>query len=130
MKKQLTVFPAIFTFDGKYYNVDFIDLKGCSTFGDSIQNAYEMAQEAMGLFLDDLTHFPEPTTDFKNIHLENDQLISFISIDMDEFRKKYNNKAVKKTLSIPTWLNNLSEKNNLNFSQILQVALKEKLGID
>ena len=40
MKNQLTVFPAIFTFDGKYYNVDFIDLKGCSTFGDSIQNAY------------------------------------------------------------------------------------------
>ena len=125
-----TVFPAIFTFDGKYYTVDFIDFKGCSTFGNSIQNAYEMAQEAMGLFLDDFTHFPGPTTDFNNIHLETNQFISFVSIDMDEFRKKYNNKAVKKTLSIPAWLNNLSEKNNLNFSQILQEALKEKLGID
>lgn len=130
MNSHLTVFPAIFTFDGKYYNVDFIDLKGCSTFGDSIQNAYEMAQEAMGLFLDDLTNFPDPTIDFSKINLENNQFISFISIDMDEYRKKYNNKAVKKTLSIPTWLNNLSEKNNLNFSQILQEALKEKLGID
>lgn len=130
MKNQLTVFPAIFTFDGKYYNVDFIDLKGCSTFGDSIQNAYEMAQEAMGLFLDELTHFPFPTINFKKIDLEDNQFISFVSIDMDEFRKKYNNKAVKKTLSIPAWLNNLSEKNNLNFSQILQEALKEKLGID
>lgn len=130
MKNQLTVFPAIFTFDGRYYNVDFIDLKGCSTFGDSIQNAYEMSQEAMGLFLDDLTNFPDPTIDFSKINLENNQFISFVSIDMDEFRKKYNNKAVKKTLSIPAWLNNLSEKNNLNFSQILQEALKEKLGID
>jgi len=130
MKNQLTVFPAIFTFDGKYYNVDFIDLKGCSTFGNSIQNAYEMAQDAMGLFLDDLINFPKPTLNLEKIHLDKNQFISFVSIDMDEYRKKYNNKAVKKTLSIPTWLNNLSEKNNLNFSQILQEALKEKLGID
>lgn len=130
MNAHLTVFPAIFTYDSKYYNVDFIDLKGCSTFGSSIQEAYEMAQEAMGLFLDDLINFPKPTLNLKNIKLNTNQFISFVSIDMDEYRKKYNNKAVKKTLSIPAWLNNLSEKNNLNFSQILQEALKEKLGID
>lgn len=130
MNSHLTVFPAIFTYDGKYYNVDFIDLNGCSTFGSSIQEAYEMAQEAMGLFLDDLINFPKPTLNLKNIKLNTNQFISFVSIDMDEYRKKYNNKAVKKTLSIPAWLNNLSEKNNLNFSQILQEALKEKLGID
>jgi len=91
MNSHLTVFPAIFTYDSKYYNVDFIDLKGCSTFGDSIQSAYQMAQEAMGLFLDDLTNFPNPSTNFKNISLEENQFISFISIDMDDFRKKYNN---------------------------------------
>lgn len=130
MKNQLTVFPAIFTFDGKYYNVDFIDLKGCSTFGDSIQNAYLMAQEAMGLYLDNLTNFPEPTLDISNIVLQENQLVSFISIDMDEYRKKFNNKSIKKTLTIPEWLNYLSEKNNINFSQVLQEALKEKLGID
>jgi antitoxin HicB len=130
MKNQLTVFPAIFTFDGKYYNVDFIDLKGCSTFGDSIQNAYLMAQDAMGLYLDDLTNFPQPTLDISNISLKYNQFVSFISIDMDEYRKKFNNKSIKKTLTIPEWLNYLSEKNNINFSQVLQEALKEKLGID
>lgn len=130
MKNQLTVFPAIFTFDGKYYNVDFIDLKGCSTFGDSIQNAYLMAQEAMGLYLDNLTNFPEPTLDISNIALQENQLVSFVSVDMDEYRKKFNNKSIKKTLTIPEWLNYLSEKNNINFSQVLQEALKEKLGID
>lgn len=130
MKNQLTVFPAIFTFDGKYYNVDFIDLKGCSTFGDSIQNAYLMAQDAMGLYLDDLTNFPQPTLDISTISLKNNQFVSFISIDMDEYRKKFNNKSIKKTLTIPEWLNYLSEKNNINFSQVLQEALKEKLGID
>lgn len=130
MKSQITVYPAIFTFDGNYYNVDFIDLKGCSTFGDSIQNAYLMAQDAMGLFLDELTDFPNPTLDFSSFNLQNNQFISFVSIDMDEYRKKYNNKAMKKTLTIPVWLNNLSEKNNINFSQVLQEALKQKLGID
>ena len=130
MKSQITVYPAIFTFDGNYYNVDFIDLKGCSTFGDSIQNAYLMAQDAMGLFLDELTDFPNPTLDFSLFNLQNNQFVSFVSIDMDEYRKKYNNKAMKKTLTIPVWLNNLSEKNNINFSQVLQEALKQKLGID
>lgn len=130
MKKGLTVFPAIFTFDGKYYNVDFIDLKGCSTFGDSIQDAYLMAQNAMGLYLDNLTNFPSPTLDVSGILLDKNQFVSFVSIDMDEYRKKFNNKSIKKTLSIPEWLNYLSEKNNINFSQVLQEALKEKLGID
>lgn len=130
MKSELTVYPAIFTFDGKYYNVDFIDLKGCSTYGDSVQNAYYMAQDAMGLFLDELVNFPNPTLDISNIKLEKNQFISFVSIDMDEYRKKHNNKSIKKTLTIPVWLNTISEKNNINFSQVLQEALKEKLGID
>ena len=130
MKSELTVYPAIFTFDGKYYNVDFIDLKGCSTYGNSIQNAYYMAQDAMGLFLDELINFPNPTLDISNIKLEKNQFITFIGIDINEYRKKYNNKSIKKTLTIPVWLNTISEKNNINFSQILQEALKEKLGID
>ena len=75
MKNELTVFPAIFTFDGKYYNVDFIDLKGCSTFGDSIQNAYLMAQDAMGLYLDNLTNFPKPTLDISKIILQKNQFV-------------------------------------------------------
>ena len=87
MKNQLTVFPAIFTYDGKYYNVDFIDLKGCSTFGNSIQEAYAMAQDAMGLYLNNMTDFPKTSLDFSNIHLEKNQFIPFISIDMDEYRK-------------------------------------------
>ena len=130
MKNELTVFPAIFTFDGKYYNVDFIDLKGCSTFGDSIQNAYLMAQDAMGLYLDNLTNFPKPTLDISKIILQKNQFVSFVSINMDEYRKKFNNKSIKKTLTIPAWLNYLSEKNNINFSQVLQEALKVRLGID
>ena len=130
MKNDLIVFLAIFTFDCKYYNVYFIILIGCSTFGDSIQNAYLMAQDAMGLYLDNLTNFPKPTLDISKIILQKNQFVSFVSINMDEYRKKFNNKSIKKTLTIPAWLNYLSEKNNINFSQVLQEALKERLGID
>lgn len=133
MKNELTVFPAIFTKmndDASYYIVDFIDLKNCTTEGETIQEAYYMAQNAMGLFLDDLTKFPEPTLDFSNIKLNKNQFISFIGIDMNDYRKKFNNKSVKKTLSIPSWLDTLAEKENINFSQLLQEAIRNKLEID
>lgn len=132
MKKiSLSVYPAIFTYDSKEnkYLVDFIDLKGCSTFGSSLPEVFAMAQDAMGLYLDELVKFPKPTTNFKDIKLKSNQFINYVEIDMEDYRKKYNNKAVKKTLSIPSWLNTLCEKNNINFSQVLQEALKEKLGI-
>ena len=133
MKKELTVYPAIFTKvndEGGYYIIDFIDLKNCITEGETIQEAYYMAQDAMGLFLDDLVKFPDPTLDFSNIKLKNNQFISFVGIDMDYYRKKFNNKSVKKTLSIPSWLDTIAEKENINFSQLLQEALKNKLEID
>lgn len=130
MKNQLTVFPAIFTFEDGNYNVEFIDLKGCTTFGNNLQHAYEMAQNAMGLYLDNMTNFPKPTLDISKIKLEKNQFISYVSINMDEYRKKYNNKSIKKTLTIPEWLNYLAEKNNINFSQVLQEALKDKLNIN
>lgn len=130
---KLTVYPAIFTKhndDDEYYVVEFIDLVHCTTYGKTIQEAFYMAQDAMGLFLDTETTFPTPTTNFDNIQLKPNQFISFVNIDMDDYRKKFNNKSMKKTLTIPVWLNELSEKNNVNFSQILQEALKQKLGID
>lgn len=133
MKNELTVYPAIFTKmndDGNYYIVDFIDLKDCITQGETIQEAFYMAQDAMGLFLDDLKNFPTPTLDFSNIKLKSNQFISFVSIDMDYYRKKYNNKSVKKTLTIPCWLDSIAEQENINFSQLLQEALKNKLKID
>lgn len=135
MKKnfKLTIYPAIFTYcndDTEYYLVDFIDLTHCTTYGKTLQEAFSMAQDAMGLFLDTSEKMPTPTTNTSNIKLEKNQFISFVTIDMDEYRKKYNNKSVKKTLTIPMWLNTLAEKNNINFSQILQEALKEKLNID
>ena len=124
-------YPAVFTYDenDKCYMVDFIDLKGCSTYGKTINEAYLMAQDAMGLYLSDLETFPNPTIPYNNIKLNENQFISIVEIDLLEYRKKYSNLAVKKTLTIPVWLNTLAEKNDINFSQLLQKALKKELKI-
>ena len=55
--------------------------------------------------------------------------VSIISVDLDEYSKKHSNKAVKKTLTIPAWLNTIAEKEKINYSQLLQDALKNHLGI-
>lgn len=125
-------YPAIFTYDedDKCYMVDFIDLKSCSTYGKTIEEAYLMAQDAMGLFLSDLETFPKPSIPYNNIKLNANQFISIIDIDLLAFRKKYSNISVKKTLTIPTWLNTLAEKHDINFFQLLQKALKEELKIN
>lgn len=130
MKKSISIYPAIFSYDKreKKYLVEFIDFN-CSTFGNDLIEAFSMAQDAMGLYLDGMINFPKPTTNFDNIKLKKNEFINYVEIDMDDYRRKHNNKSVKKTLTIPCWLNSLCEENSINFSQVLQEALKEKLGI-
>ncbi len=125
------IYPAKFIIQDNGYTVDFLDFN-CTTEGDTLEEAIEMAKEAMGLYLEDLsiTDIPEPTLYFHAQKLANNEFISLIELDIDEYRKKYDNKAIKKTLTIPNWLNKKAEYNNLNFSQILQNALKKELHID
>ena len=131
MKKEvLLTYPAIFTYEDNQYWVEFVDLKGCFSDGKTLAEAMENAKEAMGLFLEDLEEYPKCTTDIKKIKLEDNQIISFVTINLEEHRKKYENKSVKKTLSIPAWLNTMAEKENINFSQLLQKALKDTLNLD
>lgn len=131
MKKQiLLTYPAIFTLEDDEYWVEFVDLKGCFSDGKTLAEAIENAKEAMGLFLEDLTEYPKCTTDIKSINLEENQIVSFVSIDLEEHKRKYENKSVKKTLSIPAWLNTMAEKENVNFSQLLQKALMDTLNVD
>ena len=131
MKSNLLLtYPAIFTFEDNQYWVKFIDLEGCYSDGDTLAEALENAKEAMGLYLEDLSEYPKCTMDISKIKLEKNQLVSFVSVNLDEHKKKYETKSVKKTLSIPAWLNTIAEKENVNFSQLLQKALMETLKID
>jgi hypothetical protein len=124
-------FPAIFAEKNGKYDVNFIDLPIFS-FGNSLADAIENAREALGLHLDtiNIDSIPKPTLDISQIILKNNEIISFVSINLQEYRMKYSEKSVKKTLSIPAWLNTLAIKHNVNFSQTLQEALKKELKLD
>lgn len=131
------IYPAIFTpFDEdgeKGYVVVFPDLPGCSTGGDTIQEAMEMAADAaIGWILtsiEDGESLP-PASDIQDIKPEEDgAFVNLVALDIDAYTKQYSNKAVKKTLTIPQWLNTIAEREGVNFSGTLQNALIERLHI-
>ena len=130
MKKNIFSYPAIFTNEDGSYWCKFIDLPGCFSDGDTFEECMENSKEALGSQLKQLTDYPNVTMDFSNIKLEENQLISFVSINMNEFLAKYSEKTIKKTLSIPAWLNTMAVKQQINFSQVLKEALMQKLNID
>ena len=124
-KARIIVYPAIFSPENNTYNVTFPEI----TFGEDIPEAVIMAQSALGLALYERTQMP-PASSPKDIHLERDEdFVVMISLDLNEYRRKNHAKIVRKNTSIPEWLNILAEKENINFSQTLIDALKQKLGV-
>lgn len=123
-------YPAIFhpAEEGGFW-VSFPDIPECLTEGDDMQQAYEMAVEALGLSLTTMESeggkMPDASAPDK-IEVE-DGFLVVIEFDMMEYRKKHCSKAVKKTLSIPAWLNEAATRAGINFSQVLQEALMEKV---
>lgn len=113
------------------YSVSFPDIKGAYTFGDSLEEAYAMAEDCLALMLLDMEErgdkIPVPT-DIKNIRRAKNEIKSLVRADTDAYRIKCGNLPVKKTLRIPSWLNEEAEKAGLNLSYELQERLKERLG--
>ena len=125
-------YPAIFhTAEEGGFWVSFPDLPECLTEGDDMQQAYEMAVEALGLTLvgrkEERIEIPKPIQVDK-VDTEDGTLV-IVELDMLEYQKKHNSRAVKKTLSIPEWLNEEATARGVNFSQVLQEALLVKLNI-
>lgn len=125
-------YPAVFhTAEEGGFWVSFPDFPECLTQGDSMEEAYEMANEALGLTITDrLTDheaLPVPSLPGQiELDDENSSLV-VLCFDLEAYRKKHNSKAVKKTLSIPEWLNEEAMAKGLNFSQVLQEALLAKI---
>ena len=126
------VYTAIFNPEGSAYNVHFPDLPGCCTCGDSLEDAIDMAKDALCLTL---YHYEQegssipPATHPGKIQADGEDFATAISVDTDDYRRFYENKLIKKTLNIPSWLNAKAEMANINFSQILQKALKAELNL-
>ena len=128
---MIYVYPAVMypEEDGRY-SVVFPDLNDLSTFGDDAADALNMAQDAccMNLFnmLKDGEKLPEPSA-IQSIQPEDGGFVTLVLCDLDAYAKKYNDKAVKKTLSIPAWLNTACEAAHINYSKVLQEALIAKI---
>ena len=126
-------YPAIITKEENGYSVFFPDIDGCFTCGDTLPEAMEMAEDALCLMLYDHEEDGEPiptASDVKAMQKETAEIVSLVYCDTVEYRKLHDNRAVKKTLTIPNWLNTLSERAGINFSTVLQEALKAKLDIN
>ena len=125
-------YPAIFTKEEKGYSVEFPDIEGCYTCGDTLPEAMEMAEDALCLVLYDLEESGDElpkVSDIKYLQNQSKELVSLVFCDTIEYRKRFDNKAVKKTLTIPAWLNTMAEKQGVNFSTTLQNALKQQLAV-
>ena len=125
------VYPAIFTpsEDGGYA-VNFPDVPRCFTCGDDFAHSIEMAEDVLAMMLcdreDEKEAIPAPS---KNLPCEEHEFVTFIKADTKAYRRMNDSRAVKKTLTIPAWLNHQAEAAHVNFSSILQDALKTHLQI-
>ena len=108
------------------YTVEVPDLPGCVSEGDTLADAILMATDAASgwvlVELEDGNPAPEASAP-ESIVPEQGGFVTMLVLDMDAYAEKYGNKAVRKNLTIPAWLNTFAEKNGINFSQVLQDSL-------
>ena len=141
MLKRDVMYPAVVTKeDGVYYIglVDFDRLEDgninyYATYSEDLEKVSTAIRESLALYLADLLdmkkEFPEPAK-LEDIKLKENQFIQVISVDPVYEAAKVTNVLKKKTVNIPAWLDIVAQEKRINFSQLLQKALKEELGIE
>ena len=127
-------YPACFYPNDTGFTVIIPDLPGCVAEGKDITEAFEMAVDcASGWVLTELEDGnPIPkASDIQTITADEypSGFTTMIVLDMDSYAEKYGEKSIRKNCTLPAWLNNRAEKMNINFSQVLQEALIQKLNI-
>jgi len=141
---MLSMYPACFFHENNSYSVVFPDLNWLATQGDTFEEAMEMAVECLAGYLHtcqiDGDSIPKPSklSDInpKSVAKELDPdspmcdaFVNMVSVDVASYAKEHFEKSVKKTLTIPAWLNNAALEKGINFSQVLQDALKAQLHL-
>ena len=121
------VYPAIFhPNDDGSYTITYPDLPGCISEGKSLGNAVYMAQTALTQWIEYLTDKKQSiqsASDLKSIDLSPEEFVSLIRADVKDGR------AVKRTVSIPKWMDDKVTETGLSLSRVLQDALKERLNV-
>lgn len=132
MYKMKVIYPIIIKkTDDKAvpYFVEIPVLNGM-TQGTSIDNAIEMARDYIGLKVMDLQDEDQivPKSEYHLPTAQRNDIVTLVDVDMTAYRKKHDNKTIKKTLTIPNYLNELGNEQNINFSETLTNALKQQLS--
>ena len=129
---DLYVFPAIFHCEKDGISITFPDLPGCLPYAQTMEEAFINAKEALQLHIfgmeEDNETIPTPSP-IKSLSLDNGESIAMIEAWMPPFREKMSNKSTNKTVTIPRWLDVLAKREKVNYSHILQEALKSYLGV-
>lgn len=126
------VYPAIFTPEAEGYSISFPDFESCYTSAPTIEEGMEMAKDVLCLTLygkEENGEAAPKASEIKRVKTTGDEFVTLISCDTIAYRMFYDNRAVKKTLTIPAWLNTMAERQGVNFSNTLQTALKNELNI-
>ena len=113
------IYPAVFTpEEGGKFSIDFPDIEGCYTCGDNLADGMEMAQDALAFMLthleDEKREIPMASS-INAVTAEGEEFVTYISCDTTVYRRLMNRTAVKKTLSIPSWLNDSAVAAGLNY---------------
>lgn len=126
-------YPIIMT-KGKDYIVVYIPDFNINTQGKDVPDAIEMARDAIGLMGIDMQDDGETLPEASSLaevqaNATAGELVSLVDVDFGEYRRKNDMRAVKKNCTIPSWLNFEAERAGVNFSAILQAALKAELHL-
>lgn len=131
--KDIYNYYALFDEEDKGFNIWFPGLEGCVSCAHDIDEIPGVAKEVLELYLyglkEDNSDIPTPLQ-LNEIDIKKGQSALLVSVDLRLVSEQMNNQKIKKTLTIPAWLNTIAEKSGINFSQTLQDALKEKLNVD
>ncbi len=126
-------YPAVFhpEHEDGGFSVFFPDLVGCYSQGENLEEAVSMAEEALGLYLNTMQEMKKtvPAPFSKTPELEGDDFTTLVKYDEAEYLRKTDTRSIKKTVTIPAWLDTLARKKNVNFSNTLQNALCHELGV-
>ena len=131
-KNTIAIYPAVFAEEDDGIVITFPDLPGCISESDSVEEGVLRAKDALGSWLvanEDLGNPPPKPSAPDNVSLNEKESLFMVDVWLPIYRDEKRAGSVKKSVTVPVWLNTLAERADLNFSQILQAGLKDALSI-
>lgn len=122
-------YPCVITEEEGIYYINFPDFKACFTDGETMEEALDNAKDVLTAVLIEMTKHNEELPKASKPKASDNDWVVVIDVVKSYVLSKANNQSVKKTLTIPKWLNDLAIEQDINFSQVLQESLKDKLQV-